>query len=622
MLLRTRIFLVSAISVLLVTITLATASFLIIEKGEVRFEDIKLEGHNLLWQMILNNQMAQMEANTKALARDRKTRNAVEKGDTPTITQGITTSYNLLSAGDILSSIEVTDTNGLVLVSVPALANKNNIDLLAKQALDEGKVVRGVMADSEGRPTIAISFPLYKRGKAIGAVIYRKNLNTAKEQLKESSGAEAYIVGAGSSLIYSTNNDLYSQLELKLPVLGTKTVIKNKLNELVYSVDIQPINSISGSPIAHLVTVDDFTEIYNHQSNLTRLSLLLSVVIISLLLGGLFWYMKRAFNKLQTVIDVVKTIATGDLRVQSEHPATEDETGQLTSSMTIMVDNIGGMVVEINSTSDQLGGACTNLSTIAANTDRIIQQQLDQTEQIDLAVTELNSTSAKVAKYTSEAATAANQANSEASAGVELSNQLHTVMLRQREELNKAALSLNDLNDDTAKINDIISVINGIAEQTNLLALNAAIEAARAGEQGRGFAVVADEVRTLATRTAESTKEIDSMIRRFKEGASSAVDTMNAAQDEAHATEDILQKTTQSLSNIAESVGIIENMTVQIAKASEEQTAVTEEVNNNVVNIKTIANEVANGSKKNNQAIDDMTKLADHLQELVKKFKI
>jgi methyl-accepting chemotaxis protein len=379
---------------------------------------------------------------------------------------------------------------------------------------------------------------------------------------------------------------------------------------------------MSGSPIAHLVTVEEFTESYNHQANLTRLSLLFAVVIISLLLGGLFWYMKRSFNKLQKVIDVIKTIATGDLRVKSEQNATNDETGQLTSSMATMIDNIGGMVVEINSTSDQLGKSCTNLSNIAANTDLIIQQQLDQTEQISSAVTGLKSTSEKVAKNTSDAAIAANEANNEAAAGVELSNKLHAVMLQQREEFNKAALSLNDLKDDTIKINDIINVINGIAEQTNLLALNAAIEAARAGEQGRGFAVVADEVRTLATRTAESTKEIDSMIRRFKEGTSSAVDTMNLAQDEAHQTEDILQQTTQSLSNIAESVGIIDNMMIQIASASEEQTSVTEEVNNNVINITAIANEVSDGSKQNNQAIGDLIKLANHLQELVKKFKI
>jgi methyl-accepting chemotaxis protein len=622
MLLRTRIFLVSVISVLLVTVTLVTASFFVLEESEGRFERVKLEGHELLWQLILNNQMRQMEANTNALARDSKTRNAVEEGDIPTITQGITTSFNLLSAGDVLSGIEVTDTNGLVLVSVPENTNVSAIDMLAKQALEKGKVVRGLMSDSEGRLTIAISFPLYKRGQAVGAIIYRKNLNDAKDQLKENSGAEVHILGENSRLIYSTNEELYSELALDLPVLGNKVVVKRELGDLVYSVDIQPIIDMSGRPSGHLVTVDNFTESYTRQSNLIQYTFLFSVSIILLLLGGLFLYMNRSFQKLQAVIDVVKTIATGDLRVESEQSITKDETGQLTSAMGTMVDSIGSMVVEINSTSDQLVGACTNLSNIATNTDSIIQQQLDQTEQIGTAVTELNATAANVAKNTSEAAVAANHANLEATAGVNLSSQLHTVMLRQRGEFNKAALSLNDLNEDTAKINDIINVINGIAEQTNLLALNAAIEAARAGEQGRGFAVVADEVRTLATRTAVSTKEIDSMIRRFKEGTSSAVDTMNIALDEALETESILQQTTQSLSNIAESVGVINNMMTQIASASKEQTAVTDEVNNNVINIKTIANEVANGSKQNNQAIGDLTILADQLQNLVKKFKI
>lgn len=622
MLLRTRIFLISTLSIILVTITIIGASFFVLKESEQRFESTKIDGYALLWKLILNNQMMNMEANSNALARDRKTRKAIGKGDVLTITQGITTSYNLLKSGGVLSSIEVTDTNGRVLASAPSSSNVNNTDVLAKQALSKGKVVHGLTVNNQRIPTIAISFPMYQRGKSIGAVIYRKNLNDAKEELKKNSGAEVYILDGKSNLMYSTNDKLYSQLDLTLPALGIEQVIKISVNDITYSIDIQPINDISENAAAHLVTVNDFTESYNRQSHLTNLSLLLSFTMIFLLLGLLFWYMNNSFKKLQMVIDLVKNVATGNLKVKSEQVVINDETGQITSAMQTMIDSISNIVVDINNASNQLNGTSVNLSQIATKTDQITQQQLCQTEKIELAINELEFTSMDVANNTSEAANAANEANIEASVTIELSNQLNTVILNQREEFNKAAFSLNNLKNDTNKINDIINVINGIAEQTNLLALNAAIEAARAGEQGRGFAVVADEVRTLATRTSESTKEIDSMIHNFSSEVRSAVDTMNTALEEANKTENILEKTTQSLSNIARLILAIDTIMLKITKASKDQMLVTDDVNKNIINIKNIANEVADGSKQNNQAIIDLKEQANQLQGLVEKFII
>ena len=229
---------------------------------------------------------------------------------------------------------------------------------------------------------------------------------------------------------------------------------------------------------------------------------------------------------------------------------------------------------------------------------------------------------AEVARNASHTATASTGADNESKAGVKVASEALDGIEVLIAEIEKAAEVIQRVESDSASIDMVLGVINGIAEQTNLLALNAAIEAARAGEQGRGFAVVADEVRTLASRTQKSTEEIQAMIEQLQSGVRNAVQAMKEAQLRARSGSQCVEKAAQSLSVIANEVGTINEMNTQIATAAEQQSAVAEEINRNITTISRIADTTSADAAQTSQISDELVRLATELNRLVGQFKL
>ena len=298
------------------------------------------------------------------------------------------------------------------------------------------------------------------------------------------------------------------------------------------------------------------------------------------------------------------------------------------SEIAEMAKGFNSFASKVQSLVSQVASSVQNLTTVVADVSNIVdqtqsgsQRQRQQTDQVVTAVTEMTATIQEVASNANLAADSAQQADDNAKLGQKVVNDTVSSINSLASEIETGANVINKLSQDAESIGSVLDVIKGIAEQTNLLALNAAIEAARAGEQGRGFAVVADEVRTLAIRTQESTTEIESMIEKLQVQARAAVEAISQGQDKAHASVENASNAGKALDEITNSVETITSMNIQIATASEEQSAVSEEINQNVVNISQVAEENASASNQLSTSSTELAGLATELQELVSQFK-
>lgn len=300
---------------------------------------------------------------------------------------------------------------------------------------------------------------------------------------------------------------------------------------------------------------------------------------------------------------------------------TKEEIGSTAKAFNDMLNKFQSIVSEIRSSTNKLSGAASEMANVTTDTSAGVYEQNQQVDLVATAMNEMTATVLEVSHHATDAADAAKSADNEAIQSAKIVQTTISSIHNLAQELVTSTEVIQQLETESQNIGSVLDVIKGIAEQTNLLALNAAIEAARAGEQGRGFAVVADEVRTLASRTQSSTLEIQSMIERLQNISRNAVTTMQKSKTQAEQSANHASSTGTSLDAITQAVATINQMNTQIANAAKEQSVVAEEINRNIVNISKISEQTEKGSRQTLSASNQVTELAESLSTLVAQFK-
>jgi methyl-accepting chemotaxis protein len=351
------------------------------------------------------------------------------------------------------------------------------------------------------------------------------------------------------------------------------------------------------------------------------------IIIATLLLGTLiglglaFVISKNISVSINALSGFSKRFGRGDLTVRTHFEPT-DEIGVMAQDFDKAAANLQNIIQQVSGNAQVLTEHSNDLSQTVDKNTASIQKQREHTEQVATAMNEMTATVVEVARNAAQAASSANDANAQAVEGNQVVSQAVASINSLASEIDQASSVIKQLESDVGGIGAILEVIRSVSEQTNLLALNAAIEAARAGEHGRGFAVVADEVRTLASRTQASTNEIQTMIEKLQAGAEKAVAAMDASHNMTGKSVQLASESGDALEAITQSIAIINDMNSQISTASDQQSSVAEEINQSVVMINSISEETVAVANETSASSSNLTNLANELSRAVSQFKV
>lgn len=402
---------------------------------------------------------------------------------------------------------------------------------------------------------------------------------------------------------------------------------KGTMNRYLASKDARELNTLQSQSVKVLTEMNNAVTLIaedsaSDPSTTHGLSLLLALLVLFTALVsrylGMYWLM----GQIRSLEVKLKKVALGDFSDKLQYNVSDNEVGRMHKAYNAMIEQVGSMVKNASKLSESVSKNTLQLTEAANKSESQVSQQTREIEHVATAMNEMSSTISTVAGHATSTAESAHSATGDAARGKDVVAQSVENISKMSKRLKGAVDVVQQLEEDSQEIGKVLTVITGIAEQTNLLALNAAIEAARAGEQGRGFAVVADEVRTLAQRTQESTEEIQRIIERLQAQTEKAVDVMERSSSAATESVEQIHSATTALENISNAINSINEMASLIATASQQQSDVAIDIDKNISSIADSANDTTSTARGVREVAQSINRNATELNELMLKFKV
>lgn len=424
---------------------------------------------------------------------------------------------------------------------------------------------------------------------------------------------------------YLSAQELYLQEQTKI-----FEAVRRSDTDAVLALADGPLNGYATDVTRNLLVLSDFNRTgANEAAALSRsvfesawfwvIAMIIVTLVLTVVLALLFT--RSIVAPLADAVRVAEVVACGDLS-QTINVQGSDEPARLLMALNNMQKSLRTTIQSISDSSNQLASASEELSAVTEDSTRGLHQQNNEIEQAATAVNQMTSAVEEVARNAVSTSEASSESNRTALHGREQVRQTVDSITSLADDVTHTASEVEQLAGQVRDISKVLDVIRSIAEQTNLLALNAAIEAARAGEAGRGFAVVADEVRALAHRTQQSTQEIEQMVSGIQQGTDKAVNAMQTSNSRARSTLDVAKAAGQALEEITAAISQINERNLVIASASEEQAQVAREVDRNLVNIRDLSMQSSAGGNQTSAASQELSRLAVDLNTLVARFSI
>ena len=683
--LRTKFMSIIVVTSTLVVSAIFITTLFSLNDLEVRYENATFNGKKMLWEQITKQHLTELSLSILHLQRNKVLMQAVSDNNRSNINEMATSLYNKLSSNHTLTGLYITDKTGRTIYSSVKNTSSNMYnESFVKQTLSNSKIMSGITKNNNQKTVATTTFPLYARGELIGVGVFEKDLQSAVEYFKDNDDSDVYITSTNGAFEYSTNPELISSISLEESGSHTseeKYLSAISVKDKYYTLTKQPILDNNNKTISYLVILKDTTSSHNDRENIELITLsgIAATLILSLI--GLYLFINYSLKPLKILMGTVNKLGKGEITVRAvvdrkdeigqlgtafnsmaqkiqdsidhERQVAEDIEGKatliheivemashgdltgemmvfrdkgvisdLSTSVTDMITNLNDLVTQVQQSGIQVTSSATQIAATAKQQEATITEQAATTNEIVATTKQISATSKELLSTMTDITKVSEHTASSAESGRNALSNMENTMNHMVEASSSITSKLAVLNEKASNINTVVTTITKVADQTNLLSLNAAIEAEKAGEYGVGFSVVATEIRRLADQTAVATWDIEQMVQEMQSAVSAGVMGMDKFSEEIRHGVDDVRLVGSQLAEIIEQVQKILPRFENVHEGMHSQSLGADQISESMIQLNDAAHQTAESLRQSNDVITRLNDAAQGLQSGISKFTI